>query len=225
MLNGACLGLIGLLPSQARQKFDDKISFMLASPGTGQSSILMLWCFGLTILAEHPAAFSGNWDHQTNLAVPDLEWRTKAGRKIFEHGHKTVKLAYLNVLWATKGGVGVADEEALEAIRIASRTLQFVDKRTREGWPTSSAMASDMFARLPSKILRTGIDPGIQLEALRFYASIAGGNKIPQELVTQYGRSLINTCRVTDSQSWKECLSMSLTPFVVSNCISVRRVV
>lgn len=84
----------------------------------------MLWCFGLTILAEHPVAFSGNWDHQTNLAVPDLEWKTKAGRKIFEHGHKTVKLAYLNVLWATKGGVGVADEEALEAIRIASRTLQ-----------------------------------------------------------------------------------------------------
>ncbi|CAI6337728.1 unnamed protein product [Periconia digitata] len=213
MLNGACVGLIGLLPFQTRQEFDEKLCSILSSRDIGQSSISMLWCFGLAILAEHPGAFCDDSNDGRSLIATGLEWRTKAGRKIFEHGHKTVNLAYLNVLWATKGGVGVADDEAIEAIRIASRTLQFVEQQTREAWPLSDPRASHIFAKLPSKLLHTEIDAVVRLEALRFYALVAERNKIPPGLVDEYAKSIARTCSVADTHALKECLSMSLPSF------------
>ncbi|PVI06540.1 hypothetical protein DM02DRAFT_715038 [Periconia macrospinosa] len=215
MLSGACVGLVNLLPFQTRQEFDEKIHFILSSPATGKNVMQMLWCFGLTILAEHPHVFSRDLDHEMGSVPTALQWRTKAGKKIFQQGPKTVNLACLGVVWATGDGADIEDDEALEGIRIASRTVQFLEDSTRGGWRTSSTRASASFNKLASRIQRTDIDSGIQLEALRFYASIAGGSRIPPELVAEYGKSIGKTCLVAESQSWKECLSMSLPVFVV----------
>jgi hypothetical protein len=172
MLNGACRGLLTLLSSEARHSFDKELCQILSSHGTGQNSMLLLWCFGIVILAEHPqgtedlhstsSAFS-----TTSLATGDRQWTTASGRKLFGSTagiNKTINLTYLSVIWASKGDVGVSDTEAIEAIRIATRTVRCVDQTTRQNWPNSSRIAQSTFPKLPTKILRHDINPALQLE-------------------------------------------------------------
>jgi hypothetical protein len=208
MLNGACRGLLSILSPESRQVFDAKLKHILSSSNTGQNSMLMLWCFGITILAEHPEAIE---------ASPTLNWETASGRKLFASDvNKTVSLAYLNVIWAAKGDVGVSDDEALEGIRIATRTLRLIDKSVRERWPTSGDFAKNMFAKLPSKILRRGISPTVQLAALSFHAMIAGENNLAADLVNQYEAALPKLLVNVDPDFLRECLSSSLPLFAVS---------
>ncbi|KAF2691527.1 hypothetical protein K458DRAFT_353332 [Lentithecium fluviatile CBS 122367] len=205
MVNGTCRGLLSILPSESRQVFDAKLKHILSSSSTGQNSMLMLWCFGITILAEHPEAME---------ASPALKWETVSGRKLFgSEVNKTINLAYLNVIWAAKGDVGVSDTEALEGIRIATQTLRFIDQRLRERWPTSGDFARNMFTKLPSKILRRGINPAVQLEALSFYAMIAGKDNLPADLVREFETALPKVLSLMDSESLEESLSTSLPLF------------
>lgn len=170
MLNGACNGLLSLLSSELRQTFDEELCQILSSSGAGQNSMLLLWCFGIVLLAERPEeaenaqrsrSLLGN---QTRKTVDERQWSTKCGRKLFGSPTKTINLVYLSVIWASKGDVDVPDAEAIEAIRIATRVMQFVDKEVRESWPTTNKLAKSTFYRLPGKILRQGIDPEVQFE-------------------------------------------------------------
>jgi hypothetical protein len=182
ILNGACRGLLSTLPAETRHVFDAKLKHVLSSTNTGQNSMLMLWCFGITILSEHPEA---------TKAVPGLKWETASGRKLFgSEINKTITLAYLSVIWAAKGDVHVSDTEALEGIRIAIQTMHFIDPQVRESWPKSGNIMKDMVAKLRSKILRSGINPAVQLEALSFYALIAGKNNLHGDLVKEYEAAL-----------------------------------
>jgi hypothetical protein len=169
--------------------------------------MLMLWCFGITILAEHPEA---------TKASSALKWETASGRKLFgSEINKTINLAYLNVIWAAKGDVGVSDTEALEGIRIATQTLRFIDAKVRERWPTSGDFAKSMFAKLPSKILRRGINPAVQLEALSFYAMIAGKHNLHADLVKEYEAALPKVLSLVDPDFIRESLSTALPTFAV----------
>ena len=226
MLNGACRKLLSLLPAEVRQQFDRELCHILSSNGTGQNSMLLLWCFGIVILAEHPEEFSESqnfgFDQSTSTAGLEKQWKTASGRKLFgsPNGmHKTINLTYLSVIWATKGDVGVSDAEAIEGIRIAVRTLRFVDAEARAGWPNSSALAKNIFPKLPAKILREGNNPAVQLEALCFFAMIAGANNLPMEIVTQYQRCLATLEDLADSDALREILPVSLPIFAVSKLL------
>lgn len=223
MLNGACRTLLSLLPAEVRQQFDRELCHILSSNGTGQNSMLLLWCFGIVILAEHPEGFSDSQnfglDQPTSTAGLEKQWKTASGRKLFGSPsglYKTINLTYLSVIWATKGDVGVSDVEAIEGIRIAVRTLHFVDNEARAGWPNSSALAKNIFPKLPAKVLREGIHPAVQLEALCFYAMIAGPGNLPVEIVTQYQRCLATLEELADADSLREILLVSLPIFAVS---------
>lgn len=225
MLNGACRQLLSHLPTETRQQFDRELCHILSSHGTGQNSMLLLWCFGIVLLAEHPEDIGAVQSPQSSsdqpVSTPNLEqqWKTASGRKLFGSTsglYKTINLTYLSVIWATKGDVGVTDVEAIEGIRIAMRTLRFVSRDIREGWPKSSALAKNTFPKLPSKILRPGVCPAIQLEALCFYAMIAGANHLLAEVVTQYEDCLTKIASLADADSLDETLSVSLPLFAVS---------
>lgn len=195
--------------------------------------MLLLWCFGIVILAEHPEEFSNSQscksEQPTSTASLEKQWRTASGRKLFGSSnglYKTINLTYLSVIWATKGDVGVSDTEAIEGIRIAVRTLRFVEREAREAWPNSSALAKSIFPKLPAKILRAGISPAVQLEALCFYAMIAGVDNLPMEIVTQYQKCLATLEEFADADSLREILLVSLPIFSVSRvlgCFSSHR--
>ncbi|XPS94197.1 hypothetical protein M3J09_003521 [Ascochyta lentis] len=220
MLNGACRKLLDLLPADARQQFDCELCHILSSNGTGQNSMLLLWCFGIVILAEHPEDSDAFQDLEPRqpASIPSVErqWKTASGRKLFgsTNGlYKTINLTYLSVIWAAKGDVGVSDAEAIEGIRIAVKTLRFVDCEARERWPSSSALAKNIFPKLPTKIVRRGINPAVQLEALCFYAMVAGPNNLPIEVVTQYQCCLAALEDLTAANSLYEILEVSLPIF------------
>ena len=223
MLKGACRKLLALLPSGVRQQFDRELCQILSSNGTGQNSMLLLWCFGIVILAEHPEEFDGAHtiapDHSNSPAHLEKQWTTASGRKLFGslNGlYKTMNLTYLSVIWATKGDVGVSDTEAVQGIQIAVRTLRFIDTEARAGWPSSSGLARNIFPKLPAKILREGICPMVQFEALCFYALIAGANNLPTDTVTQYQCCLSSLEDLTEGDLLQEVLSVSLPIFAVS---------
>ncbi|KAF2997399.1 hypothetical protein E8E13_005156 [Curvularia kusanoi] len=220
MLNGACRNLLALLPSDIRQQFDRELCQILSSNGTGQNSMLLLWCFGIVVLAEHPDKFSDleaiETDNTKSSPSLDRPWTTASGRKLFGslNGiYKTLNLTYLSVIWATKGDVGVSNTEAIEGIQIAVRTLRLVDIEVRASWPNSSALAKNIFPKLPAKILREGICPMVQVEALCFYGLIAGANKLPMDIVSQYQRCLSSVEGLTGTDSLHDILSMSLPIF------------
>lgn len=223
MLSGACRKLPCLLPTEVRQQFDRELCHILSSNGTGQNSMLLLWCFGIVILVEHPEKFDepldSGFEQPASTAGLETQWKTASGRKLFgsTNGlYKTINLTYLSVIWAIKGDVGVTDAEAIEGIRIAVRTLQFVDREARESWSSSSALAKNIFPKLPVKILRPGISPAIQLKASCFYAMIAGPNNLPLELVIQYQHCLATLENLAGADSLREILSASLPIFAVS---------
>ncbi|KAJ4992727.1 hypothetical protein SVAN01_01773 [Stagonosporopsis vannaccii] len=220
MLNGACRKLLNLLPPEVRQQFDRELCHILSSNGTGLNSMLLLWCFGIIILAEHPEEFADS--AFCEVARPDwtggveTQWRTASGRKLFgsPNGlHKTINLTYLSVIWATKGDVGVSDLEAIEGIRIAIRTLRFVDTEARVGWPNSSALAKNIYPKLPAKILRGNIHPTVQLEGLCFYSMIAGAGNMPAGVAGQYQGSLARIEELADAEHLHEILMVSLPVF------------
>ncbi len=231
MLNGACRKLLRLLPSDVRQQFDREMCHILSSNGTGQNSMLLLWCFGIVILVEHPEEFSDAdtaGANQSKLAASlDDQWKTASGRKLFgsPNGvYKTLNLTYLSVIWATKGDVGVSDAEAIEGIRIAVRTLHFMDNKARASWPSSSALAKNIFPKLPAKILREDIQPNVQLEALCFYAKIAGANNLPTDIVAQYQSLLTKFEGLRDEECLHEILVVSLPIFAVRETSDVNTV-
>ena len=181
MLNGACGELLSLLSSEERHAFDQNLCDILKASSTGQNSMLLLWCFGIIILAEHPLRV---WKHYPPPTGSDLhrgpngcsenQWRTASGRKLFGSPYKAIQLAYLSVMFALKAEL-VPEPEAVECIRIATRTVGLVDQAVRERWPSSSPNAKDTFLRLPGKLLKKGIDAAVQFEVghyCRGYSSV-----------------------------------------------------
>ena len=187
--------------------------------------MLLLWCFGIVLLAEQDGEaedlhnFDAGFGQPISTPKSEKQWQTASGRKLFgsTNGmYKTMNLTYLSVIWATKGDVGVSDTMAIEGIQIAIRTLQFVGQQVRVNWPNSSALAKSIFPKLPSKILRTSISPVVQLEALCFYAMIAGTGNLHPELVAQYEECLKTILSLGDAESLDQNLSISLPLFAVS---------
>ncbi|KAH8727000.1 hypothetical protein GQ44DRAFT_705103 [Phaeosphaeriaceae sp. PMI808] len=220
MLKGACRNLFSLLPLHSQQLFDQGLSHILSSSGAGQASMLLLWCFGIVLLAEYPDAMSHLQDSQSSTdqptTSPEKVWKTASGHKMFGSAnrlHKTISLTTLSVIWATKGDVGISDEDAIEGIRIAVHTLRFMEQTTIDSWLKSSTRAMETFKKLPSKISRENINPAVQLQALCFYAMIAGHRNLLLEVVTQYESCLRNIAGLIDSDCLGEALSISLPLF------------
>jgi hypothetical protein len=217
MLNGACKGLLGLMSPQSQQAFDEGLKRILCSNSTGQNSMLMLWCFGIAILAEYPDLSRAGYN-MSSQPTPARKWRTESALKLFgtTSSHcKTLKLAYLNVIWAAKGNVGIPIAEATEGIKIATHILHFIDTKVRETWPTSSDYAKQLFPKLPSKIMQKDIHPSVQFGALCFYASMVGESKLSAEIVAEYTSVLPRVVRMLDTESFKEALTSSLSQYSV----------
>lgn len=210
MLNGACRQIVSLLPLDAREQFDRGLCNILSSNGAGQNSMLLLWCFGIILLAEHPVSVDKS-------ACP--QWKTLSGQKLFgstKGAYKTMTLTCMSVVWATKGHVDVSDDEAVEGIRIASRTLGFVDQTVRESWHRSSSLAENTSQKLYEKIKRTGINQAVLLEALGFYTMIMGQEKPRPDIVIRYEQCLTDIPRFVDADSLDKTLAISLPAFAVS---------
>ncbi|KAF2021895.1 hypothetical protein BU24DRAFT_488223 [Aaosphaeria arxii CBS 175.79] len=210
MLNGACSNLLDLLSPELRHGFDRELCQILSSNSTGQNSMLLLWCFGIVIAAERPCSAEQVTDQYG-------QWRTASGRKLFgsKSGlYKTLNLTYLSVIWAVKGDVGVSHLEAVEGIRIAIRAMQFVDQETRQSWPSSSALARNIFPKLPAKLVGKDLNVAIQLEALTFFAMIAGDKNLLEEVVAQFETCLLNVSMVrVGTTTTPEILSLALPQF------------
>ncbi|KAH7078824.1 hypothetical protein BKA63DRAFT_408352 [Paraphoma chrysanthemicola] len=223
MLNGACGDLLRLLSPERREQFDQGLSHILSDYTTGQASVLLLWCFGIALIAER----SSQTEHQelplfgcgqgTDVSTLSTEkkWKTAAAHKMFGSSskmNKTIYLTYLSVIWALKGDVGVADDEAIEGIQIAIRTLQSVDQKTLQNWPRTNDIVKNTIPKLPAKLLRTN-NPIVQLKALSFYALAVGGVSLPPEVVKQYEQCLGNAVGLADASCLDEALSASFSIF------------
>jgi hypothetical protein len=227
MLNGACRTLLNVLPLERRRQFDEDLSLILSSNSAGQNQMLLLWCFGIALLAEYPNGVEGmnppsslERPATVDSAWPEKQWKTSSYRRLFGSAsklNKTIQMTYMSVIWATKGDVGVSDEDAIEGIRIAVRTLRVVDRAALQGWPKSSAIARNTVSKLADKVLRTDINPVIQLEALSFYATVAGEGNLPREVVTNYEWCLTGMANLIDADCHEETLSWSLQLFSVSD--------
>jgi hypothetical protein len=220
MLNGACRDLLSLLPTDRREQFDQVLSHILSSNGAGQNYMLMLWCFGIVLLAEH----SGESELvrssiENGTTNPKKQWKTASGHKMFgsvDKIYKMISLTYLSVIFATKGDVGVSDDDAIEGIRIAVCTLRCVDRKALRSWPTSSALAKGTFTKLPLKILHANISPAVQIEALSFYSMVAGEGSLSTDIVTHYERCLTNAAELVIPECLGETLLISLPIYSVS---------
>jgi hypothetical protein len=214
MLNGACRNLMSLLSEKKREQFDQVLSHILSSNEAGKNCMLMLWCCGIMLLAERAEE---NVERQKLQSSLDLT-ATSSGRKMFgspSKVYKTINLAYLSVIYATKGDAIVPDEDAVEGIRIALRTLRCVDRMVLKDWPTSSPLAKGTFTKLETKILQPKINPAVQLEALCFYSIAAGEGNFPSEIVTQYERCLTKVADLVDSDRLGPTLLISLPIYSV----------
>ncbi|KAF1913649.1 hypothetical protein BDU57DRAFT_502327 [Ampelomyces quisqualis] len=221
MLNGACRNLLGLLSTHRREQFDQVLSHILSSTSTGQKSMLMLWCFGIALLAEPwsetTVTRNPRLDVERTAVTSKTQWKTASGHKMFgslDRIHKTISLTYLSVIFAIKDDEHVSDEDAVEGIRIAIRTLQCVDRTALKEWPKSSPLAKGTFTKLPLKILRTNINPAVQFEAMCFYALVAGEGNLPADIVTQYERCLTNVAHVVHSDRLGETFLLSLPIYI-----------
>jgi hypothetical protein len=187
--------------------------------------VLLLWCFGIALIAERSfQAEHPDRSQETEDSSPAVgkRWKTAAAHKMFgstSKMYKTIYLTYLSVIWATKGDVGVADDEAIEGIQIAIRTLQSMDQTTLLAWPRTTANVKSTIPRLPSKILRTNINPTVQFGALGFYA-LAVGNILSSEIITKYEQCLISLPRLVDASCLDETFSVSFPLFSVSPVLS-----
>ncbi|KAK7188732.1 hypothetical protein DPSP01_005636 [Paraphaeosphaeria sporulosa] len=201
MLKGACRGFLSLLTFDEKQLFDEQLCHILKSKVAPENFMLLLWCFGIAILAEHPelldnkpGAHEGLRDGTVNKDL-SVEWVTAAGRKLFESPHackKTINLACLSVIWAIRDGSSVPDDEAVQGIRIATRALQLVDQRTLEHWATADMNSINTISKLWEKIQRCEVKPTVQREALCFYAVVGGPNKLSPVVVETYEAALVN---------------------------------
>ncbi|KAH7402735.1 hypothetical protein BKA66DRAFT_449383 [Pyrenochaeta sp. MPI-SDFR-AT-0127] len=223
LLNGACWQILSLLPQDTREQFDRELCHILSSNGAGQNSMLLLWCFGIIILAEYPLRVNEKPCSRPDPLNPissginKRQWRTFSGQKLFgsiKGSYKTITLTCMSVVWATKGHVGVSDDEAVEGIRIASRTLQLVDQTVRESWRKSSSLAENTCQKLFEKIKRPGINGAVLLEALCFYTMILGHENLQSDIVTQYEQFLMDITQFADPDSFDEILALSLPAFV-----------
>jgi hypothetical protein len=222
MLNGACRDLLGLLDTHERDDFDQELSRILSSNGAAKNYMLMLWCFGIVLLAENASEIVEQRLQSSRGATPTASkkhWTTASGRKMFgDNGKisKTISLTYLSVIFAIKGEEDVPDEDAVEGIQIAIRTLQHVDLAVLREWPRSSGLAKGTFAKLPDKILRSNINPAVQLEALCLYSMVAGEGKLSSDIVAQYERCLMTVADLAHSDRFGQTLSVSLPVYSVS---------
>lgn len=227
MLNGACRNLLTQVPESTRQQFDEELYNVLCSHSTGRVSMLLLWCFGIVLLAEYPgeaeplqsAESTFGQLKPTGTSALKRQWKTRSGRKVFgsvEKLHKTMYLTSLSVIWALKDDVGMSEVEATEAVRVAFRTLQCVDRATLHAWPRSSTQAKDVFSKLLSKVSHAGVTSALQLEAVAFYATIAGKGNLPLELVARYERCIGEIANLVDADCLGETLTISLSLFAVS---------
>jgi hypothetical protein len=223
MLNGACRNMLSQVPTETREQFEEELYKILSSPNTAQVSILVLWCFGIVTLAENHGEAGHLQGSDLTFGRPgpnnvgSRQGRTKSGRRLFgtaEKLHKTMFLTSMSVVLALKGEV--PDEDAMEGIRIAVRMVQSLDRAALQAWPRSSAKAMDMFLKLPEKIGLANRRPAIQLEAMSFYAIIAGEGNIRSEVVTQYERCVGEVAGVVDADYLGESLSTCLPLFMVS---------
>ncbi|KAF1966931.1 hypothetical protein BU23DRAFT_307076 [Bimuria novae-zelandiae CBS 107.79] len=197
MLKGACRGLHALLPADVCALLDEQLYEILKKKIAGDT-MLVLWCFGVATLSEHPEILDIRGDHNKDLAasaIHNVKWTTASGRKMFESSsacEKTITLTCLSVIWAIKGGTGVSDDEALEGIKIATRTLQFIDDKTRENWVTTNANARSFIPKLLEKLQRSDLNSSLLREALYFFAVIGDPNKLPQSVVASYEATLLD---------------------------------
>ncbi|KAH7073350.1 hypothetical protein FB567DRAFT_197988 [Paraphoma chrysanthemicola] len=223
MLNGACGDLLRLLSPERRELFDQVLSHILSDYTTGQASMLLLWCFGIALIAERTSqteyqdlTLSGcGQGTDVSTLSPEKQWKTAAAHKMFGSSskmHKTIYMTYLSVIWALKGDVGVADDEAIEGIQIAIRTLQSVDQKTLQNWPRTNDIVKNTIPKLPAKLLRAN-NPIVQLKALSFYALAVGGASLPPEVVKRYELCLDSTVGLADASCLEETLSASFSIF------------
>jgi predicted nucleic acid-binding Zn-ribbon protein len=171
--------------------------------------MLLLWCFGIIIIAECPEdVSSGNG----LAAEPTKQWTTASARRLFEKQVlKTIDLTCLNVIWVTKEDVNVSENDVVEGIKIATRAMRFVDKSTRAKWLNGTDTARRCMAKLISKIQRPGIDPCVKFEALCFYATMAGAQGLREELVTEYLSLLLGLQNLeSDPETLRDTLLNSL---------------
>lgn len=226
MLNGACRTLLSLLPLDRRHQFDEAVSEILTSNVAGQKQMLALWCFGIALLAEYPDGRGHQHTLRSSSERPtttdtlriERQWTTSACRKLFGSANKltkTIQMIYLGVIWITKGDMDVSHEDAIEGVRIAVRISQVIDRAVLEGWPQSTALSRNLVTKLAEKITRPNIDAAVQLEALSFYANVAGGANLPREIVAQYGRCLACIIDLWSADCVGETIATSLSFFSV----------
>lgn len=123
----------------------------------------------------------------------------------------------MGVVWATKGDVGVADDEAIESIRVASSTLRVLDKQLIESWRKSGSYAKDSLRKLHEKIMLIDKSGPILFEALCFYATLAGFGNIQSDTVKQQEKCLLELTQFANPDCLGETLATSLPAFAVSN--------
>ena len=196
MLSGSCRHVLSHLHIDTRHRFDRQMCNILSSNGAGQNAMLLMWCFGIVLLAEYPdhiEAKSNDSEQPVSSELLQKQWKTSSGHKLFGSTkglYKTLTLICMNVVWAIKGQ-GVSRTDAVEAIRIASRILQCVGQDMRESWRTCSALAENTFQKLSEKITLPEIDQHVRLEVLCFYAMIAGQRNLRPETVLLYEQCLM----------------------------------
>jgi hypothetical protein len=225
LLDGPCGHLLGILPEKSRRELERVLEEIVISNTREATPMLILWCFGIVLLAEGREEVGQTPSSQPNSGQPskttiasEREWKTKPARHLFgspSRVNRAISLIYLAVNNASKDDSGISCTDAIDGIRVAVRAIRIVDQATREEWPKKTEYNTQVFAKLPAKLTQH-MNPLLRLQAMCFYAMVAGeGNLIP-EVVILYEDSLMDITSLVHTENLDETLALSLPLFLVS---------
>jgi hypothetical protein len=220
LLDGPCLHLLGLLPDESRKELDRVLWKTVSCNRDGKKSVLSAWCFGIALLAEgyddtghtHPQLKPAQLNKSTT-------WKTKPCQLLFGSDDKVnSSLAWICLAVnkiAKDEEVDISCADAIEGIRVATCAVRLIDRETREAWPGKNEFNAQCLARLPAR-LTPHMNPRLRLQAMCFYAMVAGEGKLVPEVVTLYEQGLTDIASLVETEGLDEMLALSLPLFSVS---------
>ena len=223
LLDGPCLHLLGLLPEDSRKELDRVLWKTVSCNRDGKKSMLSAWCFGIAFLAEgyHDAGQTHVQLDPAQLhkstATTKRDWNTKPCQLLFgsdDKANSSLAWIYLAVSQIAKDELEISCADAIECIRVATCALQMIDRETREAWPGNNKFNAQCLARLPAR-LTPHMNPRLRLQAMCFYAMVAGQGKLVPEVVMMYEQDLTDIASLTEKEGLDETLALSLPLFSV----------
>ncbi|KAF2090059.1 hypothetical protein K490DRAFT_62932 [Saccharata proteae CBS 121410] len=221
LLDGACKDLVGVLPRDTWNQFQDYNWELLKRKDLENYTTVATLCFGISVpltqpqskrpevswsssrgpTASNPATLASSEDH---LTLPRLFGT--------DHGRSITRLMVGNALLWCGEDVTSFDDPTIRNMKIASQVVSLVPEEVRISWSRDHCLWID---KLLGKVLQPGIHPMLQLQALTIVGLLHQANNIPARAVAAYEKVLLAVVRLSPSlRMLAETLSISMGSYL-----------